>query len=343
MPPNVNYWAVDFKFFSEEYPEFVGSSYNDAFFIQTPPVSIVVNSDYTVTAPNNYALDPSGNQVTINTTGVIGMSAANAFGTTYDGATETLLANGPIPSGASQITIVFSVMDLGDSIYDTTVFLDHFRFVEGNPGTGGQSDPPVFDPQTPPPGSVFNTNIYDVIQFLIAASDPNPGDTVTISTFDLPAGATFTVQPPIVTASGPTSSLIASASNNLLGAPFFQTSEVTGNPAVGQFTWTPQPGQEGVHIIPFTITDNNGVSATPLQIVIDVAAIPLADLSVIKTASSDPVNVGEQLTYTLTITNDGPDDAENVNSGRRFASGNQLQFCVHRSGYLCGRFRYRDL
>jgi hypothetical protein len=133
VPPGASHWAVDWKFFSEEFPEFVGTQFNDAFLIETapfPPFSnFVISGVSTITAPNNVAFDPSGELVTINTTGAVGMTAANATGTTYDGATATLTSVAAIPTGAPTITIVFSVMDLGDSIFDTTVFLDNFRFV----------------------------------------------------------------------------------------------------------------------------------------------------------------------------------------------------------------------
>ena len=129
VPPGVAFWAVDWKFFSEEFPEFVGSIFNDAFFIETPTSNIVIVGNVASSDDNNVAFDPSGEPVTINTTGAVGMTAANAAETTYDGATTTLTTAAPIPPGAATVTIIFSVTDLGDSIFDTTIFLDNFRFV----------------------------------------------------------------------------------------------------------------------------------------------------------------------------------------------------------------------
>ncbi|GIK40830.1 MAG: hypothetical protein BroJett011_46630 [Chloroflexota bacterium] len=44
----------------------------------------------------------------------------------------------------------------------------------------------------------------------------------------------------------------------------------------------------------------------------DTLIRPAADLSITKTGSPDPAKVNEPLTYTLTVTNTGPDDANNV-------------------------------
>ena len=128
VPPGAKFWAVDWKFLSEEFPEFVGSEFNDAFLIETPVSNFSINPDATIVAPNNVAFDLNGELVTVNTTGSDGMSEDAAAGTTYDGATETLTTVAPIPSNATTITITFSVMDLGDSNSDAAVFLDNFRF-----------------------------------------------------------------------------------------------------------------------------------------------------------------------------------------------------------------------
>lgn len=130
VPVGASEWAVDFKFLSEEFPEYVGSQYNDAFLIETSFSSFVIDGAE-ISAPRNVALDPEGRQVTINSVGPGGMTEANAASTTYDGATNRLTAVAPIPTGEDEITLIFTVMDLGDSVWDTTVFLDNFRFIFG--------------------------------------------------------------------------------------------------------------------------------------------------------------------------------------------------------------------
>ncbi len=129
VPPGANRWLVDYKFLSEEYPEYVGSIFNDAFLIEEPYSKFEILSDSTIQAPYNVALDPYGDLVCVNTVGVVGMSPWRSLSTTYDGGTATLTAGMFVPPGRDFITIVFSVMDLGDPVWDTTVFLDNFRFV----------------------------------------------------------------------------------------------------------------------------------------------------------------------------------------------------------------------
>ncbi len=245
VPTPSTYWAVNWKFFSEEFPEFVGSAFNDAFLIE-PPSSSFTLSGANITAPNNVAFDPSGALVTVNTTGAIGMTSGNAAGTTSDEATEKLTTVGLIPSGASTITLVFSVMDLGDSIYDTTVFLDNFRFVSAalpsaTPVQGGSNEPPVIDvPPSPAIGTEFSVAALNNVTFTVQASDPDAIDEVVLDVIDLPSGTTL-----------------------------------TGSPT-GIFSWTPSGSQTGVHIITFAANDKQGESSQPHQIVVVVgpAATP---------------------------------------------------------------------
>jgi len=124
VPAGANCLALDFRFLSEEFPEFVGSSLNDGF------VAELDTSDFTadeadnsaVVAPHNFAFDEAGKVISINTAG---FSADAATGTTYDGATPKLRALTPVTPGSHSVFL--SVFDQGDSAYDSAVFLDNVR------------------------------------------------------------------------------------------------------------------------------------------------------------------------------------------------------------------------
>ncbi|HEY2198299.1 MAG TPA: choice-of-anchor L domain-containing protein [Mycobacterium sp.] len=125
VPAGYNCLAgMDFRFLSEEYPEFVNTAYNDAFIAELDS-STWTTSGSTITAPNNFAFDPSHNPITINAAGVTSMTAANAAGTTYDGATPLLSAATPITPGAHSLYL--SIFDQGDHVYDSAVMVDDLR------------------------------------------------------------------------------------------------------------------------------------------------------------------------------------------------------------------------
>ena len=127
VPQGTNCLGFDFAFYSDEFPEFVGGSVSDAF------VAELDNNTWQSTsggeppnAPDNFAFDSNGNPVSINTTGELGQNAANAAGTTYDGATPLLSAQTAVTPGAH--TLYLSIFDQGDRSYDSAVFVDNLRF-----------------------------------------------------------------------------------------------------------------------------------------------------------------------------------------------------------------------
>ncbi len=120
VPDNINCASFDFAFYSEEFPEFVGSQFNDTFTAQLNESAINVVGDEVV-APGNFAFDTENHVISVNT--VFGVTANT--GTTYDGTTPSLRARTAVVPG-STIDIYLSVQDLGDSIYDSAVFLDRF-------------------------------------------------------------------------------------------------------------------------------------------------------------------------------------------------------------------------
>ena len=116
--------GVDFRFFSEEYPEYVGSSYNDAFLAEVDQSSWTVTGNQ-INAPGNFAFDGQGNPITVNAAGAATMTADFAAGTTYDGGTDLLSAATPLSPGSH--SLYFSLFDTGDGGYDSTVLLDNLR------------------------------------------------------------------------------------------------------------------------------------------------------------------------------------------------------------------------
>lgn len=123
VPASASCARFRFRFLSEEFTEFVGSGFNDAFLAELDASDFTVDPNTkAVTAPNNFAFDASGRPITVNTAG---FSEANAAGTTYDGATTVLAAVTPISPGPHSIFL--SIYDVSDGRYDSAVFLDRLE------------------------------------------------------------------------------------------------------------------------------------------------------------------------------------------------------------------------
>ena len=113
------------------------------------------------------------------------------------------------------------------------------------------------------------------------------------------------------------------------------TGATTANPTIsGQtLTWSgpfavpagdgSTPGSTSLHFnvtvsaTPGDYVNNAGATATGFTVVptgdtAPVTVVPAADLSIAKTDSPDPVTVGKDLTYSLLVTNHGPQDAAGV-------------------------------
>ena len=150
VPTTANCLSFDFTYLSEEYPEWVNSAYNDAFIAELD-ASTWTTSDSAITAPDNFAFDTDGEVISVKAVGLGGFSAANAAGTTYDGATTQLSAATQVTPGAHSLYL--SIFDQGDGILDSAAFVDNLRvgFV-ADPATECKSGAQVKDPEpeTPP-------------------------------------------------------------------------------------------------------------------------------------------------------------------------------------------------
>ena len=164
------------------------------------------------------------------------------------------------------------------------------------------------------PSLAENTTVVDTLPagFVFDASTSSPSCSVTSGT---PAtGQTVTCVIGSLAAGGNASVLIGVNIDGATAATTF-----TNNAQVT--TTTPET----------TTSDNFGRESTTVR--------RLVDLGVTKTATPDPAQAGGQITYTLTATNAGPSDAQNVElvdglpAGASFVSVDNTD-CTHASGTI---------
>ena len=186
VPAGLNCLSVNFRFLSDEFPEFVGQRYNDALILELNQTTWDTAGSI-ITAPHNFAFDPTGNVISINAAGATSMTAAHATGTTYDGATPLLSASTIVSPGPNSLYV--SVFDQGDQILDSAAFLDALNLAAVEPtacvsGATALSTVKTADAPTSPAGAV---NGYTI-------TIPNiTGGEITVQsvTDDLPAGFTY--------------------------------------------------------------------------------------------------------------------------------------------------------
>lgn len=125
-----------YVFGSEEYPEYVGTAFNDifAFFISGPGIpggiqNIAKLTNGDVVAINNVNNGPTNsgpcdncNQYTYNGDGSNGPYNANPFYIQYDGFTKVLEAVSKVECGKTYHLII-AIADVGDGIFDSGIFL----------------------------------------------------------------------------------------------------------------------------------------------------------------------------------------------------------------------------
>ncbi len=136
VPQNANCLSFRFRYLSHEFPQFVGSQYNDGFIAELDFTNWDSGfNDPHISAPHDFARDPKGNIISVNATGPATMTKANAAGTTYGGATPVLRASTPISPGVHSLFL--SIFDQGDRVYDSAAFIDNLTINHRTPCTSG--------------------------------------------------------------------------------------------------------------------------------------------------------------------------------------------------------------
>jgi hypothetical protein len=135
VPGGTNGFSFDFAYFSAEFPEWVNFSYNDMFlawstsetytgnlcFINDQPCTVTALCDGNAACPALAYCD----------VGTCANVAGNELaGTGFDGvggSTGWFTANGSAEPG-EDLQLTFAIFDMGDSVWDSAVILDNFRW-----------------------------------------------------------------------------------------------------------------------------------------------------------------------------------------------------------------------
>ncbi|MFZ2016728.1 MAG: Ig-like domain-containing protein [Nocardioides sp.] len=162
--------SFDYVFASDEYPESIGSTYNDGFVAQLDRSDWKVSSGSVVTAPGNFAKTPGGGLVDVNgpvfatDSSVVG---PGANGTSYDGMSMPLTASTPITPG--QHSVYLSIFDAGNGLVDSAVLVDHLQVSSNSCQAGTLLAPHAVDDfATTPSGTPVSTDVL--------ANDSDPGN-----------------------------------------------------------------------------------------------------------------------------------------------------------------------
>ena len=128
VPAYASSFSFNFYFLSREYPEWVGSEYNDTFEVN------LISSAYT----GQIVFDQFGNPVTVNNALFTVTDPSLLMGTGFDtdGGTGWVTTIAPC-TGGETLHLEFNIWDMSDGVWDSAVLLDNLQFSEDDPPDGG--------------------------------------------------------------------------------------------------------------------------------------------------------------------------------------------------------------
>jgi Putative metal-binding motif len=141
VPTNAQSFDFDFHFFSTEYPEYVGTEYNDTFWVElnsqkfkgnisfdkkNVPIRIN-NAFFSICDPSPKAPNMCSKPASLLTGTGYAKDCSTAAYEATGGSTDWLHTTSPVEPGET-ITLTFSIFDKGDHILDSAVLIDNFRW-----------------------------------------------------------------------------------------------------------------------------------------------------------------------------------------------------------------------
>jgi uncharacterized repeat protein (TIGR01451 family) len=302
------------------------------------PVNAGTNLTYTITVTNNgpdAAATASWSDTLPAGTTFVSMPAVAGWSCSTGAVVSC--SNPSFAVGSSVFTLTVAV---APSVAAGTVLTNSATATsassEGNPGnetgTATTTVAASADLSTTKTDSPDPVNAGNNLTYTITVNNAGPSNAATVTLADtLPAGTTFvsladpgwSCTTPAVGGTGTVNCSIASL--GLGNAVFTLVVNVNASTAAGTVlsntataasaTSDPNPGNE---------------SDTATTTVADSA-----DLSVTKTDTPDPVNAGNQITYTITVTNAGPSNASSVTLTDTFPAGTTLAFLAAPGAWVC--------
>ncbi len=231
--PEAEEISFQYVFCSEEYNEYVDSSFNDVFgfFLNGANIALIPGTTEAVAINNvncgNPYSPPGGANCGLyrnnDCTDIPpGTFPCADIASEMDGFTTVFSAVGPLQPGVNHIKL--AIADAGDYALDSNVFLRGSSFQCGAPG-------PVFDPPTPC-GQLVGGPCNSTIEFDVVALATNG----------------FADQSVVLSVDGDLAPLLGGVFTPPLPTPPLQ-------PAITHFSWTPTALDIGIHTLVFTATD----------------------------------------------------------------------------------------
>ncbi len=283
-------------------PECLGTDLGVTKTVINPTPNVGDSVTFTVTLTNHGPNDATGVQVTdLLPSGLTFVAATPAAGTTYD-PTTGLWDVGALANGDSVVLVIEATV-ASPSPQTNTATITHSDQFDPNPGNNTASatvTPQQADLALAKTVSNPTPNVGDSVTFTVTLTNNGPNTATGVQVSDLlPAGLSFTSATPSQGNYNPTTGVwtVGTVTTTSPETLLIEATVASPSPQTNTATIThsdqfdPNPG-------------NNTASATvtPEQ----------ADLAVTKTVSNPTPNVGDSVTFTVTLTNNGPNTATGV-------------------------------